>query len=509
MDSKPNFLIFVVDQMQSYSLGCNGNADVKTPNIDSIARQGITFQRAYVSNPVCMPSRSTLLTGLTPRQHGCITNGTKLPETTPTLTEALRSYGYRTHAVGKLHLQPTHAPIPGDGVFADDPRHSWECKELWDSGAIQSLPEPYYGFDTVDYVGGHGSGCFGTYGQWADIADPGLRAAYARDAAYQSGPHETWRMEVPAHQHYNSWIADRSVQFIQESAGSSQPFLLWCSFPDPHHPYAATRPYSEMYDPSGLAVSESLCDADDRLPQLAARRNQLYPKAPSEEGLQEIMAQTYGMISHVDDSIGRVLDSLERSGAIDNTVVVFLADHGEYLGCHGLLRKAEWCYEELVRVPFVWSSPNSRLRPQSLCNDVVSLLDFVPTILDYAGVSESEIDRRGVRHATPIGLPGRSLKDCLDSGSQLQKRPALIEYDEDWHPGPSYRVRAIVDGTDKLVLYPATGGGMLFDLEHDPHEMHDRFNDVKYRDVRYRLTERLLIESARSDRLDQPRICGA
>ena len=159
--SRPNFLVFVVDQMHSGSLGCNGNPDVQTPNIDSIAQQGVTFSRCYCNNSVCMPSRSSMITGLTPRQHGCITNGTLLPEHIPTISGALADAGYRTHAVGKLHLQPFSVKATADNSIL-----SWESRELWDNGQITSLPSPYYGFQTTDFVGGHVSYNFGDYTNW-------------------------------------------------------------------------------------------------------------------------------------------------------------------------------------------------------------------------------------------------------------------------------------------------------------------------------------------------------
>jgi arylsulfatase A-like enzyme len=501
-------LVFVVDQMQSYCLGCNGNNEVKTPNIDRIAAQGTTFLRAYCNNPVCMPSRSTMITGLTPRQHGCITNGTKLPENIPTITAALVNHGYRTHSAGKLHLQPTATVTASDcdGEMA----FSWETRTDWNKRVIKSLPEMYYGFQTSDFVGGHVKNCFGDYLNWLGENHPDIYEKYQPENAYykKAGAPSSWRMDMPAELHYNNWIADRSIQFISEIK-EEENFFLWCSFPDPHIPFAACKPYSDMYNPEEVSLNASWSNTTDSLDHLEKRRKQFKNHTEFDEaGLREIVAQTYGMITHIDHNVGRVMEELKAKGLDDNTVVVFMADHGEYLGAHHLLSKAEWPYEEMIRIPYIWKIPEA-YNTGITNSDVVSLLDFAPTILDCAGISQDELDFRGMRKADKLGLPGRSLLGFLNKGEVLEGRPAIIEYDEDWHSGPFYRERIIVEGKYKMAVFPGVGGGMLFDLESDPHEMVNLYYDKDYKEIKAELMENLLFELAKTDRLDQPRICGA
>lgn len=497
-----NFLVFIVDQMQSYALGCNGNPDVRTPHIDALASQGANFPRAYCNNPVCMPSRSTLLTGLTPRQHGCLTNGTILPETAPTVTQTLANHGYRTHAVGKLHLQPW-------GLLGEKSARAftWEDRERWLSGEIASLPDMYYGFQSAEMAGGHGSIVFGDYTNWLNINHPGTLEKYSPSRAYYRNPSAPgcWRMNVPAELHYNNWIADRSMAFLDQLE-ADQPFFLWCSFPDPHAPFAAARPYSEMYNPDHLSINPTWDRTADELEHLIAKRAQNDNQAGwGETELREITAQTYGMISHIDDNIGKVMQKLEQRGLDENTIVVFMADHGEYLGSHHLLRKGVWPYEELLRVPFIWKAPAASAIS---CNNVVSLLDFVPTVLDYAGIDPAEMDMRGQRGADRL-IPGRSLKDFVSNGKPLESKPSIVEYDEDWYPGLPYRVRGIIEERYKLVLFPVVGGGMLFDLQSDPDETVNLYENPEYDKIKFNLAEKLLFELTRTDRLDQPRICGA
>ncbi|MCF7816405.1 MAG: sulfatase-like hydrolase/transferase [Kiritimatiellales bacterium] len=492
----PNFLVICCDQLQSYSLACNGNKDVKTPNIDRLARDGCSFRRAYCNNSVCMPARSTMITGLYPRQHGCITNGTVLPESVPTLPQVLSRHGYRTHSVGKLHLQPYSM------------KDSAESTEGWLSGEITSLPKNYYGFQSSDFLGGHVGGCFGDYVNELRKSHPGVYEKYQRENAIwrSEGSDKTWKLDVPAELHYNAWVADKTVRFLETH--SEESFFIWCSFPDPHFPFAASEPYADMYDPAKLEICPTAFEKLGELETLQRRRDffgKLY--AFDEKTLREITAQTYGMITHIDDCVGKILDAVQRNGLMENTIVVFIADHGEYLGSHHLIEKADWMYEELTRVPMIWRVPDA-VHPGKGSDSVVSQIDLVPTILDYAGIAMVELDMRKNFSAPPLTLPGRSLKPLLSGGFPLEDKPALLEYDEDWYKSGFYRPRTLIGSQYKLIVYPNTGGGQLFDLKTDPYERKSLWDDAKYNSIKAEMMEALLRETSKYDRTDQPRRCG-
>jgi len=498
-DERPDILVFCVDQMQASALGCQGHPDIKTPHLDRLAGEGSSFRRAYCNNPVCMPARATLLTGLLPRQHGVVTNGTRLPAGVPTLPQVLAASGYRTHSVGKLHLQPY-----------DDPG-SAEYRAGWDNGSVAGLPLPYYGFQSADFLGGHVHYCFGDYRRWLDTQAPGRHVDYSRERATRRRPEpeQTWTIGLPREWHYNDWIAQRAIDCLG-LPDRSAPLFLWCSFPDPHHPFAAVEPFGSMYDPASLTVPASFADGSDDLPVLAGRRAYYGDRFRfDEEALRAAMAQTYGMITHLDDCIGRVLESLRASGRLDKTVVLFLADHGEYLGAHHLLFKAEWLFEELVRIPMVWRVPGGAAngRPS---DSVVSQIDVVPTLLDYAGVDPKAMDMRGGARADREILPGRSLRPWLDGGRSLPPQPALIEYDEDWFAGaPLFRIRALVGERFKLVVFASPEGGQLFDLQEDPGESRNLWDDPACTALKAGLIEQALRGFCRHDRMDQPRRSGA
>lgn len=494
---KPNFLVICCDQLQSYALACNGNPDIKTPNIDRLAREGCSFRRAYCNNSVCMPARATIMTGLYPRQHGCITNGTKLPENIPTLPQVLSRHGYRTHAVGKLHFQP---------LFSRD---SAESHDRWMDGTITSLPDNYYGFQSTDFIGGHVNYCFGDYTNELRRDHPGVYEKYSRENALwrSEGMHQTWKMPVPPELHYNTWIAEKTIRFMDEN--KENPFFVWCSFPDPHFPFAASEPYADMYDPSKLRICPTAFEPVDEPKTLQNRRDffgKLYQF--DEKSLRETAAQYYGMITHVDDSIGKMLNAMEQSGLLENTIVVFLADHGEYLGSHHLIQKADWMVEELARVPMIWRVPGT-LRAGKGSDSVVSQVDLVPTVLDYTGIDASEFDTRKNFSAPPVLFPGRSLRPVLSGTDVLEEKPAFLEYDEDWHASGFYRVRTLIGSRYKLIVYTHTGGGQLFDLQTDPYERNDLWNSAEHSAIRTSMMEALLREASTFDRVDQKRVCGA
>jgi arylsulfatase A-like enzyme len=512
----PNFLVFCVDQMQSYCLGCNGHPVVKTPNLDALAARGVNFRRGYCNNPVCMPSRATMITGRTPRQHGLLTNGNSLSPDVPTVTQALADAGYRTHSVGKLHLQPF-------GGFFDEHSDSLELGRRWRAGELTKLPSPYYGYQTTDFVGGHVNYAFGEYRHWLEEHHPESEPKLAKDQAYYACG-VAFRLGIPAEHHYNHWIADRAIDFLGKVAGASSsgikgtsgsgetgagcsghnPFFLFCSFPDPHFPFAACRPYSEMYDPDALPLPETMEARADACAYLAAKPRGKRPENPEE--MREILAQTYGMISHIDANVGRVMSALAANGLAENTIVLFVADHGEYLGGHNLLYKGAWPFEELWRIPFLAAGPG--VQP-GICEVPVSLLDLTPTFLDYAGLDPLTLDTRGPGPLNRLPPPGRSLRPFLEGRLDAPREPLVMEYDEDLGEGPICRLRGLIDGAWKIVLYGGFDDGVLFHLADDPCELRNLWHEPQAQGRKAELLARLVQRLAQTDRFDAPRRTGA
>lgn len=498
---RPSFLVIMVDQMNSFSLGWNGNPDVRTPHLDRLCGEGVSFTRAYTSNPVCQPSRATLHTGLTPRQHGLITNGCVLNEDIPTVTGVLKEHGYRTHCAGKIHLQA----FSTDRKTADGQPVTWESRDLWNAGEITGLPLPFYGYDSVDYVGGHVDYVNGDYVNDVEARRPGTKAQLSRDQAYHSLPGSSaWRMDIPPEWHYNDWIAERSVRFLQETG--DEPFFLVASFPDPHHPFCATRPYSEMYDPASLTLPENWRNTEDPCGFLD-RYDKRFMRDWDEEILRESLAQTYGMITHIDDCVGRLLAGLDAAGRTEDTAVVFLSDHGDYLGSHHLLFKGAWPYEPVIRVPLIWKTPAGQRGVRNA--QPVSHLDFVPTVLDLAGLDQSAFNLRGAETANPPSLPGESLRAVIEAGAAVAQDAKLVEFDEDAVSPETCRYRMLITRQWKICVYGGTGDGVLYDLESDPLEMRNLWDDPDFLAEKANLLARLSDRLAETDRVDIERYCGA
>jgi arylsulfatase A-like enzyme len=505
--TQPNFLVICMDQISAFSIACNGNKVVKTPNMDRLAAQGVNFTRAYCSNPVCMPNRASFITGLTPRQHGLLTNGSFLPENVPTIGEALIQKGYRTHSVGKLHFQPVGPNKVGDG------RESLEAGHRWASRELTELPSPYYGYQSCDFTCGHVSGIQGNYGQWLADNHPDVVEKWKQEKAYHRTNREVYRLDIPPELHYNGWIADRTIDFLRQQVDrqsapslqspNSEPFFLFCSFPDPHFPFAATKPYSEMYRPEDVDLPDTYRTRRELIPFLEKYRPFFdRNNAPDEQTMREIIAQTYGMITHVDDNIGRILEKLNELGLSDSTHVVLTADHGEYLGHHDFIHKGAYPYESLHRIPMIWKAPGG----SSLdCDIATATVDFVPTICELCNIDEEFFMARGFGDSEKLAMPGQSLLPAL-KGDALPNRSVLIEYDEDCHAGPLIRQRTLVEGFYKLTLYYGSEDGILVDVEQDPDELTNLWYDSKFEQIKNKMILELTQRLMATERFDNNRI---
>jgi arylsulfatase A-like enzyme len=277
------------------------------------------------------------------------------------------------------------------------------------------------------------------------------------------------------------------------------------SFPDPHHPFCAAAPYSEMYDPQAVTLPDTWAETEDLCEVLAGMRGrtQGYLDEHDEQRLRLATAQSYGMIRHVDACVGRILDHLEATGLAENTVVAFFADHGEFLGAHHLLFKGGWPYDAVQRIPFIWRAPDACRG--DVRSDVVSIVDLAPTVLDYAGLDVSVLETR----PTPSGaLPGDSLRSAL-RGECVASRAALVQFDAQRGVEDMVRLRGLITDRYKLTLYAHTGEGVLIDLQEDPHERRNLWNDPAAATTKAELLSQLCDELAWNDRRDGRRWCNA
>lgn len=461
---RPNIICIVTDQHRADHLGCYGNKQVKTPNVDRLAREGVTFTESYVCNPVCSPNRASMFTGTYPQRHGLTENGFTLDPCTKVLPQMLGEAGYHTACVGKLHLAPF-------GMKSELAKHEWELYEsyeLWNKNGGH-LPSQYYWLDEVCLVDGHGHYAFGDYKRWLEKEHPGAYDKLRKEKALAppTCPREWWKASIPKELHYNTFIADRTIDFLKRRANEEEPFFLWCSFPDPHHPYSPPQPYCDMYDPSDIEFnpkrrSNELSDLPEYVTQ--AREGKIKTgglsgdvRALTDDDYKQIIAHTYGMITMVDDQVGRIMKSLEELSLLDNTIVMFMSDHADLMGDHWLINKGPFLFRSLLRVPTIWRVPGCKIAgTQSAA--MVSTVDFCPTVVDLAGASPDP------------ELQGKSYKSILDGSAGRVQDSVLIEFDESYLKD---RLRQMRTKDWAITAYLESSRGLLFDLRNDPDELYN------------------------------------
>jgi len=504
---RPNFLFFIADQLRFDHLGCYGNRIVRTPQIDALARSSVVADAFFVASPICMPNRATLITGRMPSVHGVRHNGIPLALGATTFVELLRRAGYRTGLIGKSHLQnmsgnaATWPPEAKDRLASearapDAGRYDQEWGPSWAAEPGYDLDLPFYGFDTVDLTINHGDDLQGHYRRWLRERDPAAERLLGPANAMPAPEFEltrcrqAWRTRIPPELHPNSYCAERSMARLETYARSGEPYFLMCSFADPHHPYTPPGRYWDMYAPEDVELPPSFRAPTDRLPPhvkwlLAERDAGRAVKhtpvlfAATEREAREAIALNYGLISFIDDCVGRVMARLEALGLAQDTIVVVTSDHGDYMGDHQLLLKGPIHYRSLIQVPLIWRDPGEAGVGRN--GAFAGTVDLAPTILARAGVEPFN------------GIQGKNLLPLL-RGEVEPYNDMLIE-EEGQRIGlglPSRaRVRTLLTKGHRLTLYDGVAWGELYDREADPDESVNLWNEPQAASLRAELVLRL------------------
>lgn len=513
--NKPNILLITSDQQHWFTLGCQ-NPEVHTPNLDRLAKRGTIFNRAYCPNPTCTPTRASIVTGMYPSQHGAYSLGTKLDESIPTLGESLSQGGYKTALVGKAHFQP----LIGNEEFPS--LESYPV--LRDLDFWRDFDQPFYGFDRAELARNHADECHvgQHYALWME--EKGLKDwqrhyqnswpkgfghennRYQDDRYPTEAQEHTW--SIPEEYHYNAWIAERSNALMEDYTRNGEPFFLWSSFFDPHPPYLVPKPWDSMYDPAKVTVPKLVPGEHDKNPEHFRKTQQENPdfsdwQEPGGSGMhgcsshlhtEEQMAKDiaiyYGMISCMDKYIGSILDKLEALGISDNTLIVFTSDHGHFFGQHGLKAKGPFHYEDLVKVPFIASWPG-RIPEGIESESIVSLVDLAPTFIQAAGAKK------------PNRMTGLDQMPAWTRQVEAVRDHAIVE---NRHQPTTIHVKTYIDSQYKLTLYYQREYGELFDLEKDPNELNNLWDDPESQALKATLTRRLLDAELGKEPLPMPRI---
>ena len=417
--SRPNIILFQADQLSALTLGAYGNRTVLAPNIEALCEQGVTFLNAYTNYPICAPSRYTMLTGRLPHAIDAFDNAAELPARVPTLMHYLRRLGYRTTLAGKMHF------------VGPDQLHGYD----------ERLGTDIYPADFAwvpDWNAGPRNAPTGINMRAVTEAGPCLRS-----------------LQID----YDDETTFMATQKIYDLARNSKqhPFFLTVSLTHPHSPFTATREHWDRYDHNKIDMPKTPSIPVDELDQhsrwlyYSHGRDRL---DVTEDHVRNARHAYYGMISYVDDKLGEVLGVLESTNQLNDTIFVFLSDHGEMMGERGMWYKQTF-FENSTRVPMIICGPG--LPKGKTVEKNVSLLDLMPTLLAMA-------DDGRVNTATK--LAGNDLTKLMGGGGSDWGDQVISEYTD---MGVCAPCRMIRKGQYKY-MYTHSHAPLLFDLAADPLE---------------------------------------
>jgi arylsulfatase A-like enzyme len=465
---RPNILLIYTDQQRWDTLNSSGNPTIHTPNLDALAREGVTFDHHFVQHPLCMPSRVSMLTGQYPATLGITHMGVPVPPDTVTLPRLLHSYGYRTANFGKLHFQPHanrdhRAPHPAYGfdelAVSDEPGvymdayRAWVRHKLRQSGRdMAQLDRLSVGLPPARHI----------WQQVMDHPDPVSHPSTGERDDF------TGAIPFPADDDltHSAFVADQAIDFIRRQTGD-QPFLCIAGFFAPHAPWVVPQTYLDQYDRDALPLPNYPQDVNAQRPADPAARF-------SDAQLRSAKHGYYAMISEVDHYVGSILSTLAAQNFADNTIVVFTSDHGEWLGDHLRYGKGYPGDDATSRTPLIIHAPGGTAHRQPY-SGIVEAVDIVPTLLDLAAIQ------------APSHLQGRSLAPVIFGQPDTGRSSALMEA-TGWKALRTNRFR---------YLLHEDGSEMLWDLTRDPGEYHDVAGEAAYADdlaeCRNLLLQRLLV----------------
>ncbi len=429
----------------------------------------------------------------------------KLPEDVPTVGESFSKQGYATSLVGKAHFQPL---VSREEAPSIESQPTLRDLDFW-----RDFHGPWYGFDHIEtarmhtdeaHVGGH-------YALWMEEKGLTQWQDYFQDyPPNPEAPQREHRWDLPEEYHYNVWTAEKTIESIKQAADSDQPFFCWSSFHDPHPPYLVPSPWSDMYDPKEMQIGQhQLGEFDDKPPHFAMTQDpnadwSVYQETPfANHGLnyqvtdpdqaRKNMAVYYGMVSFMDQQIGRILDALDEQGLADNTIVVFTTDHGHFLGQHGLWQKACHLYEDLLRLPFLVRWPGQI--PAGVTNQAMQgLIDLPSTFLRAAGIK------------IPGQMQGVDQLDVWRGDSEQARNNIICEHR---HQPTEFHLRTFITEQYKMTVYRDQPYGELYDLKNDPDEMINHWDDPEFASIKATLLHQFINAELCREPTRQPRIAHA
>ena len=468
-----NILFVMYDQLRFDYLGCAGHPHLETPNFDRVAARGVRFTNAYVQSPVCGASRMSAYTGRYVSSHGAAWNGFPLRIGEMTLGDHLRALGMGCWLVGKTHMRADRAGMARLGLAPDSVigARQAECGfDVWcrDDGLWGQGPAGFY--DTArspynEYLKSRG---YDGDNPWADYANAGVAGGQIASGWMLQNADKP--ANIAEEDSETPWLTREAIGFMDATPG---PWCAHLSYIKPHWPYIVPAPYHAMFGPNHVpAAIRHAAERDAPHPVYGAWMEGKIAAAFQQEAVRRTVIPAYmGLIKQCDDQLGVLLDHMEATGRMDDTMIVLTSDHGDYLGDHWLGEK-DLFHEQSVKIPLIVHDP----RPQAdatrgtTCDALVEAIDLAPTFVEAAGGTVPD-------HI----LEGRSLAPWLRGEAPDWREVAISEYDYSQTPHCAAlglaprdaRLFMVFDGRWKLIHAEGGFRPMLFDLASDPEEFHD------------------------------------
>jgi choline-sulfatase len=436
---KPNILILLTDQQHTNTLGCYGNNVIRTPNIDRLASEGVTFERHYVSIPLCVPSRASIWSSQYPHCNGVMVNddgrGICFPDEIPTLGDVAKAAGYVCGYIGKWHIGREGTPQHGfTDAWWTHLRGSYE-QDLEENGQM--------------------------------TFDPGTNRGSQRGI-------------VPFELAHDTVVASKTIEFIQQH--KDEPFVCVCSMRAPHDPYIG--PFNDLYDPADVPLPPTVNETFENKPHTQRRGIPRFwfekwigadPSNLNLDELRRIIARYWGLVHLVDVNVGRVLQTLDELNLNERTIVLFMSDHGDAMGNHGLFAKGLFMYDDTTRVPCIVRWTN-HVPASKRVSHLTSTIDVVPTLWELVGLG------------APRTMQGQSMRQVWDYAHNRRDAVFMEMFEAYGCSSPIFSVR-----TDRWKYnWHVADQDELYDMTQDPHETRNLAPDAKHRDTLLGLRYRIL-----------------
>lgn len=446
-NQQPNILFLFSDQHRFDALGCYGAPICRTPALDSLASSGMRFTHAFTPTALCSPARAALLSGRFPHNNGQLANmgnfngvfDKQMLDATG-YPQLLSEAGYSVNYIGKWHL-----PKEGDTDF-------WHFDQ-WYTESQHRAEKDALGMET-------------------DRAKEVQRLEWGATAPFCG------RSKLEAEHLQEAWSADRTIDLLNAHADGEQPFMIFTSFFGPHFPYAVPAPYDTMYSPDDVERWINFDETFENKPLIQQKEmlrwNASHLTWPD---WQRVIAYYWGYCTYIDDQIARILAQLESSGLADNTIVIYSSDHGDMTGSHRLFNKGMYMYDEIYRIPLLVRWPGVT-PPASQCDEFVTLVDLMPTMLDAAEAEQ------------PDNLDGRSLRPLLDDTPEVAWADDIFA---EYHGYESalYTQRMVRTKSWKYIYNPCSEDE-LYDVASDPGELRNLAGMLGFKHVLRRMKARLM-----------------